>query len=79
MESREQDPGGVPACLPASGLLEKENFPSKRGDLLEAVGVGAPGRGVGGGGGEVGLEADCVRHTQGAVSHWRLKQGRRSQ
>ena len=71
VESREHDPGVPPPDLP--GLLEKENFPSERKALLwdtERVLKAGP---------QVRLEAESVRHAQGAVSHRDLKQGRRSQ
>lgn len=70
VESREHDPGVPPPDLP--GLLEKENFPSERqallGDKEGVLGAGPQW--------EVRLEAESVRHTQGAVSHRGLKTGK---
>lgn len=68
VESREHDPGVLPPDLP--GLLEKENFPSERQALLgdtERVLQAGP---------QVRLEAESVRHAQGAVSHRGLKTGK---
>lgn len=70
VESREHDPGVPPPDLPV--LLEKENFPSERqallGDMERVLQAGPQW--------EARLEAESVRHAQGAVSHRGLKTGK---